>query len=136
MVLLVLTLSLSTFTTSLAQTLDNHLWDQIHYEVGANSRLVELGYFPDAGGGVPGRGRRGCGPGGSQRPAELDLRAPCRSTCGTRTSPGRRAWPSSRRPSSCRATWRPVQYRGLDRVDFPTVAFWRSDFASATSARS
>ena len=43
LVLLVLTLSLSAFTASLAQTLDNHLYDQSYYQVGADMRLDELG---------------------------------------------------------------------------------------------
>jgi putative ABC transport system permease protein len=43
LVLLILTLSLSTFTASLAQTLDNHMLDSNYYYVGADGRLVELG---------------------------------------------------------------------------------------------
>lgn len=43
LVLLILTLSLSTFTASLAQTLDAHLYDQTYYQVGADALLVELG---------------------------------------------------------------------------------------------
>jgi len=43
LMLLVLTLSLSAFTASLAETLDDHLYDQMYYQVGADMRLVELG---------------------------------------------------------------------------------------------
>ena len=43
LLLLVLTLSLSAFTASLAQTLDNHLYDQSYYQVGADLRVDELG---------------------------------------------------------------------------------------------
>ena len=43
MLLLVLTLSLSAFTASLAQTLDNHLFDQIYYEVGGDIQLADYG---------------------------------------------------------------------------------------------
>lgn len=130
MVLLVLTLSLSTFTTSLAQTLDNHLWDQIHYEVGANSRLVELGYFPDAGGGAPGGGGGDAAladPNAQQSwtfvPVSEHLRHE-NITKATRLAEFEAA-------IQLQGDWRPVQYRGLDRLDFPTVAFWRRDFASA-----
>jgi putative ABC transport system permease protein len=41
--LLVLTLSLSAFTASLAQTLDLHLTRQTYYQVGTDLRLTELG---------------------------------------------------------------------------------------------
>ena len=43
MLLLVLTLSLSAFTASLAQTLDYHLYDQVYYQVGADMSLSETG---------------------------------------------------------------------------------------------
>ncbi len=43
LVLLILTLSLSTFTASLAQTLDAHLYDQTYYQIGGDALLVELG---------------------------------------------------------------------------------------------
>ena len=43
LLLLVLTLSLSAFTASLAQTLDDHLYDQTFYQFGADMRLDELG---------------------------------------------------------------------------------------------
>ncbi len=43
LVLLMLTLGLSVFTASLAQTLDNHLYDKNFYAVGADARLVEMG---------------------------------------------------------------------------------------------
>src|SRR4029077_2326252 len=43
LVLLVLTLSLSAFTASLAQTLDHHLNDQTYYQIGADMNLSELG---------------------------------------------------------------------------------------------
>ena len=43
LVLLVLTLGLSTFTASLALTLDSHLDKQMHYQVGADMNLYEYG---------------------------------------------------------------------------------------------
>jgi len=48
LVLLILTLSLSTFTASLAETLDTHLHDQIFYENGGDAMLVELGQTANA----------------------------------------------------------------------------------------
>ena len=46
--LLVLTLSLSAFTASLAGTLDDHLYDQTYYEVGADMRMDDLGQSTEA----------------------------------------------------------------------------------------
>ena len=43
LVLLMLTLSLSVYTASLAQTLDYHLYDQSYYAVGADASLTEIG---------------------------------------------------------------------------------------------
>jgi putative ABC transport system permease protein len=43
LLLLSLTVSLATFTASMAVTLDDHLWDQIYYLVGADLNLAELG---------------------------------------------------------------------------------------------
>lgn len=129
MVLLVLTLSLSTFTTTLAQTLDNHLYDQIYYEVGADARFVELGYLPDQGGFG--------GSGGAPPPANADqpaawtfvpvsehLRAEA-ITAATRMA-------EFEAHVQLQGDWRAVQYRGIDRLHFPDIAFWRRDFAPAT----
>jgi putative ABC transport system permease protein len=43
LLLLTLTVSLATFTASMAVTLDEHLWDQVYYKVGADLNLAELG---------------------------------------------------------------------------------------------
>ena len=43
LLLLSLTVSLATFTASMAVTLDDHLWDQVYYQVGADLNLAELG---------------------------------------------------------------------------------------------
>ena len=43
LLLLSLTLSLATFTASMASTLDSHLMDSVYYQVGADQHLVELG---------------------------------------------------------------------------------------------
>jgi putative ABC transport system permease protein len=43
LLLLMLTVSLAIFSASMAVTLDNHLHDQIYYEVGADLNLAELG---------------------------------------------------------------------------------------------
>lgn len=53
--LLVLTLSLATFTASMAQTLDRHLIDQVYYDTGGDLRIYDMGQGGAAGG--PGMGQ-------------------------------------------------------------------------------
>jgi putative ABC transport system permease protein len=47
LVLLVLTLSLSAFTATLAGTLDHHLTDRIYYRIGSDGDFLDLGDSPD-----------------------------------------------------------------------------------------
>lgn len=135
MILLVLTLSLSAFTTSLAQTLDGHLYDRAFYKVGAAGRLVELGDTPTA---APGGGFAG------------ESGVPSSATAGTGSETV--SWtfvPVSehlRVPSVQAATrfarfearvnlngrWQDARIIGLDRIDFPKTAYWRPDFAAAS----
>ena len=137
LMLLVLTLSLSAFTASLAETLDDHLYDQMYYQVGADMRLVELGEstqtsaspFAGAGGGA----------------SELTEEEEEEEEAGP-------AWlflPVSEHleVAGVQAAARVGRYRaitqlsggsqegafmGVDRVDFSQVAFWRRDFAPAS----
>ncbi len=129
MVLLVLTLSLSTFTTTLARTLDQHLVNKIYYKVGADSRLVELGYFPDDGG----------GPGGGGAPAEGDATVtpswtfvPVSEHMRVEAIHGATRLAEFEASIQLQGDWRTVQYRGIDRLDFPKVSWWREDFAPAS----
>ena len=125
LLLLVLTLSLSAFTASLAQTLDNHLYDQSYYQVGADLRVDESG----AGAEVADRAAYVAlgGVVGEEEPRWLFLpvtehlnvpgveaaarvgRYPATALLSSRTVPG--------------------AFLGVDREDFPRVAFWRRDFA-------
>jgi len=133
LVLLVLTLSLSAFTASLAQTLDHHLYDQTYYQTGADMHLVELGESTETTG--PGGGAFGAsvsptteeeeeeeeGPRWLFLPVSEHLKVPDVQAAG--------------RVGRYKATTRlsgGVQdgsFMGVDRVDFPQVAFWRQDFA-------
>ncbi|NOZ27345.1 MAG: FtsX-like permease family protein [Chloroflexi bacterium] len=138
LILLVLTLSLSAFTASLAQTLDNHLYDQMYYKYGADMSLVELGESTEtSGGGFGALGGGGGGGGGEATtpeeeegprwlflPVSEHLKVPGvqaatrvgRYTATTRLSGG---------------TQKGV-FIGVDRVDFLKVAFWRWDFAPSS----
>jgi putative ABC transport system permease protein len=114
MALLVLTLSLSAFTASLAQTLDRHLSRQTYYETGSNLRLTESGTTvnnPDS-----------PNPVWTFKPLEEHLNIP-----GVRavTRVGRYA------ATALRLSGDQVQgtFLGIDRLTFPQVAFWQRNFA-------
>jgi putative ABC transport system permease protein len=130
MLLLVLTLSLSAFTASIARTLDDHLYDQTYYQIGADMRLAELGQ------GVPEDAYVGTSDGAP----EPDV------TTTTDEGPRWLFLPVSEhlKVPGVEAAARVGRYSvtallgnrgemgvfiGLDRADFPRVAFWRRDFA-------
>ena len=135
LMLLVLTLSLSAFTASLAQTLDHHLYDQMYYRAGAEMHLVELGESTET-------TEPGAAFGGDARPVAEE---------GEEEEEGP-SWlflPVSEhlKVPGVQAAARVGRYRaitrlsggsqegaflGVDRVDFPQVAFWRRDFAPAS----
>ena len=139
LVLLILTLSLSTFTASLAQTLDAHLYDQTYYQIGSDAFLVELGQTA------------------APQATEGEDAAEAESTTATTAAPGESPITENRWvfvpvgehlnvPEILGATrigdfsgsiqaqgqWQEARYLGIDRLDFPKVAYWRHDFASAS----
>ena len=130
-VLLVLTLSLSAFTASLAQTLDRHLDDQMYYRVGADMRLVEIGETTAqerTGGNFGGQGSAGsAGEGEPLRlflPVSEHLKAP--GVLAAARVGGYQARIHLSEGVQIGA------YLGIDRIDFPHAAFWRRDFAPAS----
>ncbi len=129
MVLLVLTLSLSTFTTTLARTLDHHLVNKIYYKVGADSRLVELGYFPDDGG-TPGGGEPASAAETLFTPAWTFV--PVSEHLRVEEIHGATRLAEFEASIQLQGDWRAVQFRGIDRLDFPKVTWWRDDFAAAS----
>jgi putative ABC transport system permease protein len=143
LVLLILTLSLSTFTASLAQTLDNHLYDSTYYSVGSDLWLVELGGTETVPLEVGGDGEDDGGEfgavstttGGDEDseiaearwvfvPVDEHLKVPG-ITAATRVGEfeGR---------VQAQGDWQDAVFIGIDRVDFPKAAFWRRDFAPAS----
>ncbi len=146
LVLLMLTLGLSVFTASLAQTLDNHLYDKNFYAIGADARLVEMGASNQASspfGAV--------GAGGDQSATQGADQAATGASSATEEDSGPQ-WvflPISEHlkvkeikaatrvgdfPASVQidGKWDSAIMMGIDRVDFPKVAFWRNDFAPAS----
>jgi putative ABC transport system permease protein len=129
LLLLSLTLSLATFTASMAATLDSHLWDQARYQVGADLKLAELGQSteePDQpsllnqpAASTPGTDDEG--PRWLFLPVSEHLRVP-----GVQAAVRVGAYNATANVGGRQQTGRLL---GVDRMDFPRVAYWRSDFA-------
>lgn len=144
LVLLVLTLSLSTYTASLAQTLDAHLYDRTYYRTGADTWLVELGTFEEATSEAGSPGGDGAGIAGATASAGGDE--------GDEGEIDAARWvfvPISEHQKvdgiqeaarlgdfeariQAQGSWVDATFIGIDRVDFPKVAYWRRDFAPAS----
>lgn len=135
LILLILTLSLSTFTATLAQTLDRHVHDQTFYKVGGDMRVVELGEYsgPDSGtspGGGPGQTKSSSSSGQEEEVGPLWVFLPVSEhlkvpgiTAAARVKHGRMNMTVN--GSNINA-----EFIGVDRVDFSRVAYWRRDFAT------
>jgi len=115
LVLLVLTLGLSTFTASLAHTLDDHLYKQMHYQVGADMSLYELGTtFND----------NNSNPVYTFGPVEDHLSIP---NVRAATRVGRYTFTALFSNGAVEGT-----FLGIDRLTFPSTAYWQNDFASVS----
>lgn len=136
LLLLTVTLSLSAFTASLAQTLDDHLFDQLYYKNGADLNLVEFGYQNQVAsmfagfGGEPSPASESAGEDSASEdegptwtffPVTEHLKA--RGVLNAA-----RVGQYSAVVSAAGSSETGVFY-GIDRVDFPGTAFWRRDFA-------
>jgi putative ABC transport system permease protein len=126
LILLIVTLSLSIYTATLAQTLDQALYDQEYYQVGADMHLVEWGDNPESE-----------NPFFSPAPGNIDSDAPITyfflPVWEHLDIPGvQSAARIGRYNGYTDLSGGPMRglYLGIDRADFPNVAFWRSDFAS------
>jgi putative ABC transport system permease protein len=132
LVILVLTLSLSAYTASLAYTLDNHLRDQTYYQIGANMRFSEFGQSTST------------GPSGFAPAAAQDPTAASSQPDGPRwlflpvteyaqvdgVHAAARVGRYSAIPQLASGQGDLGVFMGIDRIDFPLVSFWRTDFAS------
>ncbi|MEO8355506.1 MAG: FtsX-like permease family protein [Chloroflexota bacterium] len=113
LVLLVLTLGLSAFTASLARTLDSQLDKQMRYQTGADVNLYELGttFNEDS-----------PNPVYTFRPVEDHLSIP---DVESATRVGRYKFTAIAPTGSIQGT-----FLGIERLTFPSVAYWQRDFAS------
>ncbi|MGD2157519.1 MAG: ABC transporter permease, partial [Anaerolineales bacterium] len=131
MLLLVLTLSLSAFFSSLAGTMDQHVHDLVYYRVGSDLRFLDRGENMNEGGLFSGFGTGG----GIQQSESTDPRWVFLPISEHLELPDTQA--------AVRVGRYPVEifwgenvqeglFLGVDRFDFPGVAYWRQDFASAS----
>jgi putative ABC transport system permease protein len=147
--LLILTLSLATFTASMARTLDRHLTDQVEYDVGAAMRVADLGesaeesttrIAPNTSGAGGDEEGEGAGAGADEVAAQPDpnenapqyLFLPVTEYMkipgvedATRVSRSETTVAFGDNAS-------PALLLGIDRLDFPRVAHWRRDYAPAS----
>ncbi len=113
LVLLVLTLGLSAFTASLARTLDVQLDKQVHYRVGADMNIFELGTTFN-----------------EDNPNPVYTFGPVSdhlSIEGVRsvTPVGRYKFSAIAKGGAIEGT-----FLAIDRLTFPSTAYWQRDFAS------
>jgi putative ABC transport system permease protein len=130
LLLLTLTLSLAAFTASMAATLDGHLWDRAYYQVGADLNLAEAGESTEE----------------PEQPSLLPQSALAPSAQEDEEGPRWLFLPVSEhlRVPGVQAAARVGDYSatsniggrqqtgrllGVDRIDFPAVAYYRPDFA-------
>lgn len=128
LLLLVLTLSLATFTASMARTLDQNLVDRMYYKYGGDYLLTEMGESPEGEGEAA-----GAAPAGAEEtqatevggwvfvPVSEHLRVP-EIKAATRVG----SYPAAANIGKSTGRGR---FYGIDRLDFPSVAFFREDFA-------
>lgn len=143
LMLLIVTLGLSTYTASLAQTLDSHAYDQTYYAIGADMHLAETGQSSSLdeqmSSQMPGQGET----------ANPQVQASAEATPEPQSQPQGRVWEfqpvqdhlqapgvkAAARVSTYRVSTRMENnqatdlFMGVDRLDFPRVAYWRPDFA-------
>lgn len=131
LILLVLTLSLSAFTASLAKTLDTHLSDQEFYRTGSDMAFYDLGETPNQGFSAYGEinpketiSEADAGPRWLFFPVYEYLKAPGVVNVTRIGRYDARATVSGDLINSV--------FIGIDRLDFPKVSFWRDDFASTS----
>jgi putative ABC transport system permease protein len=113
LVLLVLTLGLSAFTASLARTLDSQLDKQIHYRAGADMNIFELGTTFN---------EDNPNPVYTFGPVEDHLSIPGVESA---TRVGRYKFSASTAAGPLAGT-----FLAVDRLTFPSAAYWQRDFAA------
>lgn len=123
LIILILTVSLSSYTASLAYTLDEHLSDQAFYRTGADIQFLDTGSSNSV--------SSAFGPGGgSEDEGNVWVFIPVDEYRGIEgvdgvARLGRYAAAGITKAEGLSRGF----FVGVDRIDFPQVAFWRDDFA-------
>ncbi|HJZ47746.1 MAG TPA: FtsX-like permease family protein [Roseiflexaceae bacterium] len=129
--LLVLTLSLASFTASMAATLDAHMLDRVFYDAGGDMRVVDFGQSTEPPLGPGG----GAGPGGdAQKPKDSidEAKYLFLPVSDYLTIPGVvGATRVARSSVEANVANRRIEvtFIGVDRIDFGQIAHWRDDYA-------
>ncbi len=123
LIILILTVSLSSYTASLAYTLDQHLTDQSYYHYGSDIQFMDVGNSASLGGSMYG------GSAASEEETSwvfipVDEYRKIEGVEGV-TRLGRYAASGLSKAAGLSRGF----FIGIDRIDFPLVAFWRDDFA-------
>ena len=134
LILLVLTLSLSAFTASLANTLDAHLYDMMYYRSGADFQFLEMGEDTQQsssmaammGGGASGEEseEEAAGPRWLFYPVSDYLNVP-----GVESAMRVARYAAVTRFLGGQQTG---VFYGIERASFPQIAYWRDDFADSS----
>lgn len=139
LLLLIFTMGLAVFSSSIALTLDRHLYDSTYFRVGADLRLIETGDLsvksapfgaPIAAGGEGGADAQAAQDPEAEAepvyytfvPVQEHLRIP-----GVKSAARIGAYEA--RPN-VRVAPEQAQFVGVDRVDFQRTAYFREDFAT------
>jgi len=115
LIILTLTVSLSAYTASLAYTFDNHLYDETYYRLGADMRLLDTGNSSQLAV-------------GNQTDTWKFLPVTEYLKVDGVDSVARLGRYTTRAIIKSKAV--NGIFFGVDRLDFPNVAFWRDDFAA------
>ncbi|NBU62905.1 MAG: ABC transporter permease [Chloroflexia bacterium] len=130
--LLIVTLSLAGFTASMAKSLDNNLLDRNHYVAGGDLLMFDMGQDTSGGNpaapgsiptgvGAPTEDKRLAGPKYFFLPV-TDYQNMPQVTNATRVANSKVTVVIGGKTSD-------AHYFGIDRLEFPSVTFWRTDFA-------
>jgi putative ABC transport system permease protein len=125
LLLLVLTLSLATFTASMARTLDQSLVDRMYYKYGGDYHLTEMGESPE------GEGEGAAEGASSTEATEIGgwVFVPVSEHMRVPEIKGAVRVGSYPAVASIGKSTGKGRFYGIDRLEFPSVAFFRHDFA-------
>ena len=115
LIILILTVSLSAYTASLAYTFDHHLYDATYYRLGADMRLLDTGDSSQL---------------TASNPSDAWHFLPVNEYLKVEGVESVARLGSYTARASFGSTRVEGTYYGVDRLDFPKVVFWRDDFAA------